>query len=126
MHVFIDDIRDPVEVAAGYIVPHTWEIQAVWGPEYAKQYVALPGADGYAAGKSNAAIVPVVQSYWTQFVTSGGHPNKLGNNTPIVWEDFEDGQSLVLTTNKTSMQTVDEELRRKCAFWDSIAAEVGH
>jgi len=126
VHVFIDDIRDPVEVAAGYIVPHTWEVQAVWGPEYATQYVALPGADSYDAGKSNAAIVPVVQSYWTQFVTSGGDPNKLGSNTPVNWKDFERGQSLVLATNQTRMQAIDEDLLRKCAFWDSIAAEVGH
>lgn len=103
VHVYIDDIRDPVEVAAGYIVPHTWEIQAVWGPEYAIQYVALPGADSYDAGKSNSAIVPVVQSYWTQFVTSGGDPNKLGNDTPVIWEDFEGGRSVVLATNRTRM-----------------------
>jgi carboxylesterase type B len=126
VHVFIDDIRDPVEVAAGYIVPHTWEIQAVWGPKYATQYVALPGADSYDAGESNAAIVPVVQSYWTQFVTSGGDPNKLGNKTPVVWEDFEGGSSLVLATNRTRMRPIDEELLKKCAFWDSIAAQVGH
>jgi carboxylesterase type B len=126
VHVFIDDIRDPVEVAAGYIVPHTWEIQAVWGPKYATQYVALPGADSYDAGKSNAAIVPVVQSYWTQFVASGGHPNKLGSKSPVIWEDFEAGSSLVLATNKTRMRPIDEDLLKKCAFWDSIAAQVGH
>jgi carboxylesterase type B len=126
VHVFVDDIRDPVEVAAGYIVPHTWEIQAVWGPKYATQYVALPGADSYDAGKSNAAIVPVVQSYWTQFVASGGDVNKLGNKTPVVWEDFEDGRGLVLATNKTRMRPIDEDLLKKCAFWDSIAAQVGH
>lgn len=126
VHVFIDDIRDPVEVAAGYIVPHTWEIQAVWGPEYATQYVALPGADSYDTGKSNAAIVPMVQSYWTQFVTSGGDPNKLGSNTPTIWENFEGGRSLVLATNQTRMQAIDEELLRRCAFWDSIAVEIGH
>jgi acetylcholinesterase len=126
VHVFIDDIRDPVEVAAGYIVPHTWEVQAVWGPEYATQYVALPGADSYDAGKSNAAIVPVVQSYWTQFVASGGDPNKLGNNLSTIWEDFEGERSLVLATDKTRIEAIDGELLRKCAFWDSIAAEVGH
>lgn len=126
VYVFIDDIRDPVEVAAGYIVPHTWEIQAVWGPEYATQYVALPGADSYDAGKSNAGIVPVLQSYWTQFVTSGEDPNKPGNNTPVLWEDFEGGRSVVLATNQTRMQAIDEDLLKKCAFWDSIAAEIGH
>lgn len=126
VHVFVDNIRDPVEVAAGFIVPHTWEIQAVWGPKYATQYVALPGADSYAAGKSNAAIVPVVQSYWTHFVASGGDPNKRGNNTPIFWEDFQGGRSVALATNRTRMQAIDKDLLEKCAFWDSIATEVGH
>ena len=67
-----------------------------------------------------------MQSYWTQFVTSGGDPNKLGNNTPVIWEGFEDGRSVVLATNRTRMQAIDEDLLEKCAFWDSIAAEIGH
>jgi hypothetical protein len=43
-----------------------------------------------------------------------------------VWEDFEGGRGLVLATNKTRMQPIDEELLKKCSFWDSIAAQVGH
>jgi acetylcholinesterase len=101
-------------------------VQAVWGPEYATQYVALPGADSYNPGKSNAAIVPVVQSYWTQFVTSGGDPNKPESNIPVSWKDFGSGRGLVLATNRTRLQAIDDELLRKCAFWDSIAAEIGH
>jgi acetylcholinesterase len=123
VHLFIDDIRDPVEVAAGFIVPHTWEVQAVWGPEYATQYVALPGADSYDVGKSNAGMVPIVQGYWTRFVASGGNPNGEG---VVEWNDFGSGQALVLATNRTRMEGVDEELRQKCAFWESIADEVGH
>jgi acetylcholinesterase len=123
VHVFIDDIRDPVEVAAGFIVPHTWELQAVWGPDYATQYVALPGADSYDAGKINADMVPIVQGYWTRFVASGGNPNGEG---AVEWDDFGSGRALVLATNRTRMKTVDEDLRRKCAFWESIADEVGH
>lgn len=33
IYLFRDDILDPVEVAMGYIVPHTWEVRAVWGPD---------------------------------------------------------------------------------------------
>ena len=125
VHLFIDDIRDPVMVAAGFIVPHTWEVQAVWGPEYATNYVALPGADSYDAGKSNAAIVPQIQSYWTQFVASGGNPNKPENNVSTFWEEFKRDRSLLLATNQTRMQAIDKDLLGKCAFWDSIAAEIG-
>jgi acetylcholinesterase len=123
VHVFIDDIRDPVEVAAGFIVPHTWEVQAVWGPEYATQYVALPGADSYDAGKINAGMLSIVQGYWTRFVASGGNPNAKG---AVEWNRFGSGRALVLATNRTRMEAVDEDLRRKCAFWESIADEVGH
>lgn len=126
VRLFIDDVRDPVEVAAGFIVPHTWELQAVWGPKYATQYVALPGANSYDVGKSNAAVVPVVQGYWTRFTASGGNPNEGANNASIAWEDFGSGRGLVLATNRTRMEAIDEELLRKCAFWDSIAAEIGH
>jgi hypothetical protein len=33
---------------------------------------------------------------------------------------------LVLATNRTRMEGVDEELRKKCDFWERIADEVGH
>jgi acetylcholinesterase len=123
VHLFIDDIRDPVEVAAGFIVPHTWEVQAVWGPEYATQYVALPGADSYDVGKSNAGMVPIVQGYWTRFVASGGNPN---GGRAVKWDDVGSGRALVLAANRTRMESVDEEMRRKCDFWERIADEVGH
>jgi acetylcholinesterase len=126
VHVFIDDVRDPVEVAAGFIVPHTWGVQAVWGPEYATQYVALPGADSYDAGQRNAAVVPVVQAFWTRFVASGGDPNDSRSNASVFWESFGQGRTLVLATNQTRIQAIDEGLLRKCAFWDSIATEIGH
>lgn len=126
VHVFIDDIRDPVEVAAGFIVPHTWEVQAVWGPEYATQYVALPGADSYDVGRPNTDIVPMVQNYWTRFAATGGDPNGPLGNKLVQWDDFGSGRALILATNQTRMEAVDEQLMIKCAFWDSIAAEIGH
>lgn len=126
VHVYIDDIRDPIEVTAGFIVPHTWEVQAVWGPEYATQYVALPGAESYDDRGLNADIVPMVQDYWTTFTETGGNPNEVLGNDSVHWDDFQSGRALILATNETHMEAVDEQLMRKCAFWDSIAAEIGH
>lgn len=126
VHLYIDDIRDPVEVAAGFVVPHTWEVQAVWGPEYATQYVALPGADSYDVGELNADIVPMVQNYWTTFTENGGNPNGSLGNESVKWDNFRSGRTLILATNRTRMEVVDEQLMTKCAFWESIAAEIGH
>jgi hypothetical protein len=44
----------------------------------------------------------------------------------VEWNDFGSEQALVLATNRTRMEGVDEESRQKCAFWESIADEVGH
>ena len=121
IYLFRDHILDPVEVAAGYIVPHTWEVQAVWGPQHAKQYVALPGADSYDAGKSNAVTVPVVQSYWTSFARSGGNPSSFKAEEAPLWEEFGLGRRLKLQTNATSMEQVGQTEAERCDFWSTLA-----
>lgn len=122
-HAFLDRIQDPIEVAAGYLTPHTWEVQAVWGPEYAKDFVALPGADSYDVGKSNAGIVPLIQAYWTSFATSFGNPNALKPETSPNWLEFGDGHFLSLRTNATRMEKMSEELAARCAFWERLTGE---
>ncbi|KAJ0269517.1 hypothetical protein COL940_012400 [Colletotrichum noveboracense] len=63
VYLLRDHVLDPVEVAVGFIVPHTWELQAVWGPEYAPQSVAVPDANSYDVGGVNHGMVGVVQAY---------------------------------------------------------------
>ena len=123
VYFFLDRIQDPVEVAAGFIVPHTWEVQAVWGPEYATNYAALPGADSYEMGKSNAAIVPFVQSYWTGFARSLGDPNAHAIRGQVGWQKYDHGSFLSLQTNSTRMETLNKDLPKKCSFWESLQYE---
>ena len=123
VYFFLDRIQDPVELAAGFIVPHTWEVQAVWGPEYATNYAALPNADSYEKGKSNAAIVPFVQSYWTGFARSLGDPNAYAIRGSVEWQRYEHGSFLSLQTNLTRMETLNKDLLEKCSFWESLQGE---
>ena len=54
-----------VGIASAPYEPEVFEVQAVWGPEYAVNHAVAPGANGYE--NVNAALVPVVQGYWTSF-----------------------------------------------------------
>lgn len=133
VHLFRDHIVDPAELAAGYIVPHTWELLAIWGPEYATQYGALPNATSYLPGQSNSFIVPQVQKYWTSFAITGGNPNDLKSasapkwneyaaETWSAWNDHATGQRLKLQTNATAMEAIAPIEYARCAAWSKLSA----
>ena len=58
------NVEDPAQMQRGLGVPHTTEISAIWGP--VNTYGAAPAS--YNKGKSNAWIVPMIQSYWLSFI----------------------------------------------------------
>lgn len=120
-YLFRDNIIDPVEQAAGYIVPHTWEVQAVWGPEYAVSYVALPGATSYEAGGINHPIVSQVQKYWTDFVLASGHLDTTEASGCPKWTKYGCGRRLKLQTNATAMEAVQAYEHARCKFWKGIS-----
>lgn len=130
IYLFRDHILDPVEVATGYIVPHTWEVQAVWGPEYATNYVAATGADSYGAKGINRPTVDVVQKFWTGFATSvgekgSGNPNSMRAKESSVWLPFRrdgDKRRLRLQTNATEMETIPSHELDVCDFWSRMSA----
>ena len=125
VHFFIDHIEDPVELAAGYIVPHTWELQGVWGPSNSVSSVALPGATSYEPGKVNAGMVPILQKYWTSFARTGGDVNALKAKEAPIWKAFDDGNYVWLQSNATRMERIQADLAAKCAFWKSVKKELG-
>lgn len=121
VHSFRTHILDDAEVAAGFIVPHTWELQAVWGPEYSTSYVALPNANSYEMNRSNRAAVKETQSYWLSFAIAAD-PNVLREVNSPVWNSFSNRTRLVLQKNSTHMENILQEEIERCAFWDSISA----
>jgi acetylcholinesterase len=121
-----DNIVDPIMLAAGYIVPHTWELQAVWGPEYATNYVALPGANSYDVGGLNRNAVSEVQDLWVRFATSGGNLSRESYDDAAMtpkWDRFSDRmQRLRLQANGSTMEDISPTEVARCAFWASIAS----
>jgi acetylcholinesterase len=122
VHLFRNNIVDPVELAAGYIVPHTWEVPAVWGPEYESDYVVLPGADSYDVGGVNHAMVDVVQKYWTSFVITNGNPNTLRGSASPLWPLYSNNSRLKLQTNATAVEDITQVELERCEFWRGIAS----
>ena len=125
VYLFRDSILDPAEVQAGFIVPHTWEVQAVWGAEYAPQYVALPNATSYDTGGVNQATVSVVQRYWTAFAATGNEPNAYGLGAAPAWDGFEPSKPnrrLRLQTNATAMESVKKWELDRCAAWEKLSS----
>ncbi|KAF2689760.1 alpha/beta-hydrolase [Lentithecium fluviatile CBS 122367] len=122
IYYFRNNVVDPVELGTGYIVPHTWEVQAVWGPEYAVSYVALPSADSYDVGGINRNVVAEVQHFWIQFATTGGNLGDGPTNTPT-WSRFNDQlQRFRLQTNSSAMEDIAKIELDRCVFWTSLAS----
>lgn len=120
IHLLRDAILDPVELGAGFLTPHTWEVEAVWGAGYATQYVALPEADSYGEGGKNHEMVGIVQSYWLNFARTLGDPNA-SPDLPR-WLHFGEGRGrLRLKTGNNVMERIKERELRRCHFWDTVS-----
>lgn len=132
IYLFRDYILDPVEVAMGYIVPHRWEVQGVWGSEYATRFAAVPGTDSYGVNEINHAMVDVVQKYWTAFARSvgegvSGNPNSMRATDSPVWLRFRGdglGKRLKLQTNATELEIITSHELELCDFWRRMSARL--
>ncbi|EYE95935.1 putative triacylglycerol lipase [Aspergillus ruber CBS 135680] len=110
------DVQDPDTVKSGVGVPHTVDINAVFGPDY------ISGDAPASYRTSNAPIVPVVQGYWTSFIRSLD-PNKHRHSRSPEWKGWDSGkghQRLYIRTGQTKMETVSTSQREKCDYLVSI------
>ncbi|KAK8223912.1 Alpha/Beta hydrolase protein [Phyllosticta capitalensis] len=123
---YLWNVEDPTQMAQGYGVPHTVEVNAIFGPE---NVGSNSPPSSYYPGGVNAAIVPVVQRYWTSFVMARDPNMYRGTGTPLwgtwqpVAEDL-DGSRLVFQTNMTRMVQVDQLTRRRCEYTASIGVQI--
>jgi len=117
------NVEDPSQVAEGLGVPHTVEVNAIWGPEN----VFGGGAPkSYLPGGVNEGIVPVIQGYWTSFVRTLD-PNTLKVKGTPVWEEWTSAgawRRLKFQTNATSMEDVDAGLRGRCEWLSGIGVSL--
>ncbi|PHH92608.1 hypothetical protein CDD83_6535 [Cordyceps sp. RAO-2017] len=107
------DVQDPAQVAAGLGVPHTVELNALWGPEYAPRPPA-----SYRKGGRNERASPLMQRYWTNFIRTLD-PND-ANQTTAAWRPWspDSQQRLVFQTGgEAQMEPFGDALNRRCDFW---------
>lgn len=106
-------------MAEGLGVPHTAELPAIWGP----QYLSSPPVASYYT--TNAAIVPVVQGYWTSFILSK-NPNTYRAAGAPTWDAWNvtAQNRILIQTNGTTMETVAQDLQARCAWLGSISLSI--
>lgn len=89
-------VIDTVAEGAGLGTTHTVEVNAIWGPDYVS---GTPPPSYYT---TNAAIVPVMQGYWTSFIRSF-NPNTHRYPGSPEWNPWgNDGQRIFIRTNETN------------------------
>jgi carboxylesterase type B len=107
-------VHDTSSDNSGYGVTHTVEVHAIWGPQNTK---------GSPASYStyNAAIVPIVQGYWTSFIRTGGDPNKYRATGSPTWEEWTGSNRLRFEVggDGTAMEDVGTDQAQRCAWWRS-------
>lgn len=114
-------VLDPDDDTKGFGTTHTVEVNAIWGPDY----VSTNPPDSYYT--SNAAIIPVVQGYWTSFIRSL-NPNTHRVASSPRWRTWGDGDDaynrIFLRTNNTRMEKVSDEQQERCNYVISIGVEL--
>lgn len=121
---YIYNVSDPTQIANGLGVPHTAEVNAIFGPGNVGSG-SVP--DSYLPGGLNADIVPVIQAYWVSFVKSFD-PNTYRLRGSAVWEKWT-AQSMnrfLFNTpvNSSMTEPVDAGLKKRCDYLYSIALSV--
>ncbi|KUI74433.1 Cholinesterase [Cytospora mali] len=110
------NVEDPDQVAQGLGVPHTAEINAIWGPYNTNGNAPL----SYYPGGVNAHAVPVIQGYWTSFIRTH-NPNTYrvnGSAQWVPWDSSKQGRLLFDTGGVTSMENLaGSDLMERCDFW---------
>ena len=116
------DVQDLMDMHKGYGVPHVAEINSIWGPD--NVFNKTPPQSYYGI---NAPIIPVMQGYWTSFITAL-NPSSLRHCTSPPWTRWTDSQStanrIYIQTNNTHMEKVPPDQRHRCQYWTSIALEL--
>ncbi|EME84263.1 uncharacterized protein MYCFIDRAFT_163104 [Pseudocercospora fijiensis CIRAD86] len=113
------NVIDPKDAAEGLGVRHTVEIQAIWGTENTQGQAP----DSYKPGGVNAAIVPVMQGYWTSFIRSFDPNMHRKAGTPR-WEQWGEQRRLMFQTNYTMMESVPQKQKERCGYLSSIGVHL--
>jgi cholinesterase len=113
------NVEIPRLMDAGIGVPHMAEMNALWGPGI------LRGNGWKSYLDLNKEIVPVIQAYWLSFIRTYD-PNTLRHPGSPEWEEWDPRaqRRLVLQTNQTRMEVVDQGQQERCAYLNGIAIDI--
>ncbi|KAK3362348.1 Alpha/Beta hydrolase protein [Lasiosphaeria hispida] len=116
------NVEDAKQMADGLGVPHTAEVDALFGP----YNVRGPAPGSYYPNGTNAHAVPVIQGYWVSFIKTF-NPNEYRCCGSAEWKPWTEklGQRLRFDTGgETSMESLDAGLKGRCEYLDSIAVDL--
>ncbi len=116
------NVEDPDQIAKGFGVPHCAELNAIFGPHSTNGN----SPKSYYPGGKNAQAVAVIQAYWISFIKTF-NPNTHRYPGSAVWDSWTDAnQSRLLfdTGGNTSMERIDDGLKKRCCFLVQIGAAV--
>ncbi|EKM56747.1 uncharacterized protein PHACADRAFT_207938 [Phanerochaete carnosa HHB-10118-sp] len=108
------NVTDPTELKEGLGVPHTIELNAIWG---LNSTTGKPPASYFT---TNANIIPVMQGYWTSFIRTLD-PNTLRASGTAEWTQYDNVHRILFETNHTRMESIPDAQRQRCGFLASIA-----
>ncbi|KAJ5558161.1 CAZyme family CE10 [Penicillium sp. DV-2018c] len=113
-------VQDPADEASGRGVTHTVEVNAIWGPDNT-------GGAPASYYTTNAAIVPVVQAYWTSFIMHLDPNVKRLSSSPR-WQTWGQGgdayRRIFIRTGETRMETVPQDQRTRCEYLIGIGVDL--
>ncbi|KAE8136006.1 Alpha/Beta hydrolase protein [Aspergillus pseudotamarii] len=107
------NVQDPETLSKGLGVPHTFETEAIFGPNYG-------GGLSSSITNINAGIVPIVMNYYISFVKTLD-PNSLRAEGAPYWMPWGTGERLKIQTNQTVMEDIQGTQKDRCALWEALA-----
>lgn len=113
-------VQDPANETSGVGTYHTVEVNSIWGP------VNAGGSAPASYYTSNAAIVPLMQAYWTSFVMSLDPNTRRLESSPEwkTWGQDDGSQRIFIRTNETRMESVSLEEQARCRYLSSIGVDL--
>ncbi|KAF2720827.1 alpha/beta-hydrolase [Polychaeton citri CBS 116435] len=112
------NVEDPDAVNSGIGVPHTVEVNAIWGADNVNG--AAPAS--YYEGQENEKIASTIQHYWASFIRAYD-PNKYRLDGSPEWEPWtanEGYRRILMETDGAKMEDVPEDQKGRCLWYASI------
>lgn len=113
------NVEDPEQMKQGLGVPHTVELNALWGAEYSPK-----APESYKKGGENEMASPVMQRYWINFIRNfdpnNDGPGGSNDKQTTTWKPWSRGtQSRLVfqTGGTTEMEPFGDALNKRCDFW---------